>query len=452
MHSIILGLLLVCGAADAADAPQWKVGVGRAAITPDAPMWLCGYASRKHPSEGIVHDLWAKALAIEDSQGGRVVIVTTDVIGLPREVTEEVASRLAKQHGLARSQIVFNSSHTHCGPAVWPGLPVMFDFSPEEQKQAEQYSARVTDVLVAVVAAALKDESPARLAFGRGSAGFGMNRRAPAPQGIRLAENPKGPVDHEVPVVSIRRPDGELRAVLTGYACHGTTLGGDCYQINGDYAGYAQIELEKAHPGATAMCLALCGGDQNPNPRGKLEMAAEHGKTLAAEVERVLGGSLRPVRPPVATAYQVVELEFTPHERAAFEKEAECTHVFRQRRARRMLAAYDAGKPVRQIQYPVQAVRFDGDLTLIALAGEVVVDYALRLKSEFPKENLIVAGYSNDIPCYIPSLRVLREGGYESVDSMIYYGQPGPFAENVEERVLRACREALGKLIPSQKE
>jgi hypothetical protein len=254
-------------------------------------------------------------------------------------------------------------------------------------------------------------------------------------------------VDHDVPVLKITEAGGALRAVLFGYACHNTTLGGDFYRIGGDYAGYAQAELEKAHPGATALFMMLCGGDQNPNPRGTLDLVARHGKALAAEVGRVLDTSLRPLRPPIRTAHEVVSLDFAPHPRSVFEEEAKSPDVFRQRRARLMLAAYDAGSPVRQTPYPVQAVRLGGDLTLLALAGEPVVDYALRLKRELPDENLIVAGYCHDVMCYIPSRRVQREGGYEAVDNMVYYGQPGPFTESVEEAIFAAVRrvaEAVG--------
>jgi len=141
----------------------------------------------------------------------------------------------------------------------------------------------------------------------------------------------------------------------------------------------------------------LCGADQNPNPRGTLEHARRYGQALAAEVGRVLGTALLPVRPPIRTALEVVPLDFAPHTRAAFEQEATSPDKYRQRRARLMLAAYDGGQPVRQTPYPVQAVRLGADLTLLALAGEVVVDYALRVKRELAGENLIVAGYCHDV-------------------------------------------------------
>ncbi len=438
---VAVGAIGAASVALAADG--LKVGVGRTVITPNEPIWMSGYAARSRPSEGVVHDLWAKALAFEDAQGGRAVIVTSDIIGLPGELTDEVAARLKAKHQLERSQIVLNSSHTHSGPVVWPNLRSMYFLGPEENARLERYGKKLVDDLVRTVDAALADLRPARVSSAHGKVNFAANRREPSPKGIRLGVNPEGPVDHDVPVVKVTSPDGALRAVLFAYACHCTTLGGDNYKINGDYAGFATLELEKALPGATALFASLCGADQNPNPRGTMEWAERHGKTLAEEVRRVLNGEMRPVGGPIRSAFEITQLDFAPHERATFEQDAESTDKYRQARAKAMLAAYDAGKPVRSMPYPVQAVRFGNDLTLVALAGEVTVEYALRLKRELSNENLVVMAYSNEVPCYIPSLNVLKGGGYEPVASMVYYGKPGPFAENVEETVIAACRKVL---------
>jgi neutral ceramidase len=270
-----------------------------------------------------------------------------------------------------------------------------------------------------------------------------VNRREPTPNGVVIGENPRGPVDHDVPVLKVEGEDGSLRAVLFAYACHNTTLGGDFYRIGGDYAGYAQAAIESAHPNAVALFLMLCGGDQNPSPRGTLELARQHGRALAGEVERVLGGRLARLKPPIRAALETATLDFAPHTRATYEAELAGPDVFRQRRARLMLAAYDEGRPVTRTPYPVQALRFGRGLTIVALGGEPVVDYALRAKRELRGEDLIVAGYCNDVMGYIPSRRVLREGGYEAVDNTIYYGLPGPFADTVEDRVFAAVRRAV---------
>lgn len=322
----------------------------------------------------------------------------------------------------------------------------MFDLSAEDMRRAQDYATRLTDALTAVVGAALRDLSPAVLSTGHGSAGFAINRRDPTPTGFRIGVNAKGPMDHDVPILKVAGPDGRLRAVLFGYACHNTTLGGDFYRVNGDYAGFAQVEVEKRYPGASAMFLMLCGADQNPNPRGTVERAETYGKALAEEVCRVLSAGTRPAHPPIRTTYSKARLEFAAHNRKQFEEELRGSDRFRQRRALLMLGAYDQGKPVRDIPYPVQAVRIGNDLTLLALGGEVVVDYSLRAKREFPRENMVVSGYCNEVMCYIPSRRVLVEGGYEPDISMIYYGQPGPFRDDVEERVFQAVHSVLKRV------
>ena len=449
-------LLLTCCTAFAA---AFHAGVARIKITPPQPFWMTGYSSRTNQSMGVFQDLWARALALRDPQGHRVVIVTCDLIGLHHCVSDEVFARAKKRFKLDRPDVLLCCSHTHSGPVVGLNLSVMFDFSAEDKQRVLAYAAQLTDSLVNVIGDALKDLTPAKLAAGHGSAGFAKNRRQVKPTGVSMQPNPTGPVDHDVPVLKVTSPDGHLRAILFGYACHNTTIGGkgeklaDFYKIHGDYAGQAEEELEKAHPGATAMFTILCGADQNPEPRGSLELAVEHGKALATEVNRVLNTDLRPVRPPIRTACQIISLDFAKHTRQTFEDELKKAEdpkksdsKFRARRAKLMLAAYDQHHPIRQTPYPVQAIRLGNDLTILALGGEVVVDYQLRSKHEFPNENLMAIGYANDVMCYIPSVRVLHEGGYEPNFSMIYYGQPGPFADTVEETVFKGIHQVMKKV------
>ncbi|MGH9660759.1 MAG: neutral/alkaline non-lysosomal ceramidase N-terminal domain-containing protein, partial [Bryobacteraceae bacterium] len=395
--------------------------MARLVITPDKPIYMSGYANRNRPSEGKVHDLWAKALALDDGRGGRAVLVTTDLIGLPRAISDVVGARVLKQYGLERSRLVLNSSHTHTGPLIRSNLEAMFELKAEERATVDDYARWLTDQLVAVVGASLADLGPARLSFGNGRGAFAINRRENTPSGMKLGVNPKGPSDHDVPVLKVEAPDGRLRAVVFGYACHNTTLGGDFYRLAGDYAGFAQEKIERDRPGAAALFVMLCGADQNPQPRTRLEQAEQHGVSLATEVARVLDTRLARVEGRVRAAYQVVDLPLAPHTRGQFEALAGDKNIYRARNARAMLRTYDDGRPIRVQPYPVQAVAL-GNLTLVALGGEVVVDYALRIKKEYGERGLVVAGYSNDVMSYIPSRRVLAEGGYEADMSQVYYG------------------------------
>lgn len=424
--------------------PEFKVGVARADITPAKSIWMSGYASRKKPSESVTTKLWAKALAIEDAKGRRVVIVTTDLIGLPRVITDEVSARAGRDWKLDRSQLLFNSSHTHTGPVVRPNLSTMYDLNAEQQAVLAEYARSVVEALHTIIGASIADLAPASLAYAQGTATFAANRRQFGRSGApRLGLNERGPIDHSVPVLEVRAGDA-LKAVLFGYTCHNTTLTGDDYAIDGDYAGYAQSELERRFPGVTALFLLLCGGDQNPNPRGKREHAEQHGKALADAVAQAAGRT--PIRGRIKSALQLTDLAFKFHTREQFEAETKDPNQFKVRRAKEMIERYDAGRPLRTTPYPVQALRFGKDLTILALGGEVVIDYQLRAKREFSRERLIVAGYSNDVMCYIPSLRVLKEGGYEADTSMIYYGMPGPFDEDVEDRVFAAIRRVMKRV------
>jgi neutral ceramidase len=420
-----------------------RAGIGRVDITPDGPIWMSGYAARTHPSEGALGRLWAKALALESAPGQRIVIVTTDVVGFPGSITDEVAARVQKQFGIKRAQFFVNASHTHTGPVVWSNLNNLTVFPPDEQAKLVVYARKFTDDLVSAIGAAVADLSPATIEFGSGSADFGVNRRQATPTGVKIGVNPNGPVDHTVPVLKITDGQGKIRAVLFGYACHNTTLTAEHYQLSGDYAGFAAAELEKAHPGATALFLMLCGADQNPNPRGTVELGRKYGTALAAEVDRVIAGSMTSLGGPIRTAYRLTELKLAPRSRADLETELKSTVPAQVRRAQMMLKLVEAGKPIDRVAYPVQAVRFGHGLTLVALGGEVVIDYSLRIHREFPGEPLVVAGYSNDVMCYIPSKRVLGEGGYEAVESMVYYGQAGPFADDVEDRIFAAVRRTM---------
>jgi neutral ceramidase len=158
-----------------------------------------------------------------------------------------------------------------------------------------------------------------------------------------------------------------------------------------------------------------------------------------------------PVTPSLQAGFTTVALPFAgEEERAAWKRQLSIDQVYLDRHARVMqeLAAREGRLPASQ-DAPVQAWRLGRDLALVAWPGEVVVDYALRLANDYPDLRTWAAGYSNDVFGYVPSERVLREGGYEGGDAMIYYGRPGPFAPGVEERLHGAVRMLIAPLTRS---
>jgi hypothetical protein len=447
MHIASLLLLISTNLPSAVEPKpaEWKAGVAVQVITPERLMWMAGYGNRTKPAEGKLTELYVKALALEDPQGGRLVLLTSDLVGIPRSLSEPVAEEVRKRTGLPRERLMLTVSHTHCGPVVRNSLRTMYDMPPDEAAKIGPYTDKLQSWMIDTIVRALADLKPARLSYGKGTVRFAVNRRKPTDKGFINAANPEGPVDHAVPVLRVDTPDGHLRAVVFGYACHNTTL--SFYQWCGDYAGFAQKYLEDKHPGATAMFWMGCGADANPLPRGKVELCKKYGRELADAVEDTLAGRLKPITGDSAAKYQTIALAFDKlPSRAHWELESRSGNRYAVRsRAERFLKMLDRGEKIDEQYryYPVQAWRL-GELTWIALGGEVVVDYSLRLQRELGRDHpLWIAGYANDVMAYIPSLRVLKEGGYEGDTSMIPYGMPAKWGPEIEEKIVAKVRELV---------
>jgi hypothetical protein len=449
--SLVSATSLVLISAPLASAQGWKAGTARAAITPRDAMWMAGYAARNRPSEGAVHDLWAKALALQDPGGRKAVLVTLDVCGIGRDLSTTIRDGIQARHALAREQVVLACSHTHCGPVVGTNLITMYKIDDSQREKIKDYARFLAQVVGEVVDAAMSGLEPAQLAWETGRCDFAVNRRNNKEKDVPELRSKLalvGPVDHDVPVLRVRGPGGKVLAVVFGYACHCTVL--DFLKFCGDYAGFAQIAIEGKNPGAQAMFVAGCGGDQNPIPRRSLDLAEAYGKQLADAVARVLAAPMRPIEGPLRPGYQEIDLAFGPlPSREQVEKDAASSDFYVASRARHLLERFKTnGKLPGDYPYPVQAWGLD-ELTWVFFGGEATVDYALRIKRNLGGSHTWVSAYCNDVMAYIPSLRVLKEGGYEGATSMIYYGQPTVWSERVEEDLIAAVNRVLGAINPA---
>ncbi len=408
-------------------AAGWRVGLASMDITPPAGVWMAGYAARKEPAQGAAQPLHAKAIAFQDAGGRLAVIVTLDALGLTEPVVERIAAAVQRRHRLPREALVLCSSHTHSGPVVDDQLAVAYDLTPSQWDGVRASTARIEGQVLAAIGQALDALRPARVRWGQGAAGFGANRR--------VAFGPDGPADSAVPVLAVERPGGKLAGVVFGYACHNTTLPATFVRYHGDYAGVAQAELERRHPGVTALFVAGCGADANPKPRGTIELAEQHGRSLADAVDRALGGAAE-VRGPLRCAFTTATLAYAPAPDAeAWRRKLEDADVYVRRHAALMLDVIAREGRTRAVEHaPLHVLRI-GSLAFVAISGEVVVDYALAVKRKYGDATW-VAGCTDAVFGYLPSLRVLREGGYEGGEAMLYYGRPGPFAETVEASVM----------------
>jgi neutral ceramidase len=444
---VLIVCLVLPRLGEAATSATWRAGTGRENITPPAGLWMTGFAVRDHPAEGTAQDLWVKALAVQDPSGQSGVLLTLDLCDVTRDISERVAGELMKKFRLPRSAIMTNVSHTHCAPWIEGGIAGLRIFPPDGVAKAAQFRRDLEARMIRAATAALESLAPATLTWGEDAAHFGYNRRenvADKVAELRAAGTLKGPFDPRVPVLAVRGTDGVLRGLLISYACHNTTL--QAYQWHGDYAGCAQVELERRHAGATVLFATGCGADANPHPRREIAHAEQHGRDLADAADRALAKPMQRIDGRFSSAFEDITLTFArkPTEeelRIAREKDQPNKEMHQAWSAAITEQLRTKGDKILEYAYPIQAWRL-GSLSWAALGGEVVVDYSNRLRREIDS-NLWVFGYSTDVMAYIPSERVLKEGRYEGDSSMIPHAKPSKWNPGLEDKIVAKTRELV---------
>ena len=450
----------------------WKAGMGRRDITPRVqPIWLSGFGGRRRPSEGVLRRIFATSLVLDDGSGELSAIVSAEILGFCREMSDTIVREITARFGLTAERVTLTATHNHSAPVNTGVLPLIYNLTAEQQQVVDDYTVEINEAIVESVGDAMADLTPVKLEFGQGLAGFAVNRRRARPGCRHLP----APVDHDVPVLAIRRLDGSLRGTVFGYACHTTALSD--YRISGDYSGFAQDELETIYPGALTLFVLGCAGDINPLPRGSVEGAQTFGKILATAVRDVIEDRLETVSGPLCIRRKEAILPYASLptecelERKLSEVATEDQWLLHQTTIvppRLRLSPEEAGKVAKTLasnerksirlqldrlrkegvlpdhcRLPVCVWSFGETFVWIHIAGEPVVDYSLRLKAEHGWNRTWVSGYYDELVCYIPSLRVLLEGDYEGTEGMREYGHPVPFAESVEQTICDTIRSLM---------
>jgi neutral ceramidase len=427
-----------------------EIGIAVRDITPELPIRLAGYAGRKRAADKLDHPLLVQALALKNLSGERFVFVALDNCEVSHAFMQPLLEQLADKLQLDRGAVAVVSSHTHSAPVLEQTLTDMAQPPPADLERIEKYSRSLQAKLVEVVGAALADCQPATLERGTGRATFAMNRRVYQGDNVVFGDNPDGPVDWDVPVLRIKGTNGAVRAILFGYACHGTSVrsGDDWYVVSGEYMAYARQHLEAHQPGAVAMFLTGMGADSDPAPRGLLLDAKRHGLELAGAVMGVLDRPMRPVRGAFRLAYDEVDLTLAaPPGREQLEKDARSQDINVKLRAEAYLKLLNSGQSLPEsVKLPVAVLRLGDDLTFVLMGGEVVVDYSRRIKRMLADDHPWPIGYAYEVPCYIPSARLIKEGGYETDSSLIYYGYYGPFRGAIETQLLNRLEALSARL------
>jgi hypothetical protein len=429
LTSLIAEALTFSPAAASTEA-TYSVGVAAVDVTPDYPIRLNGFGGRRTESEGITQPIWAKALAIGSDEDRPLVLITLDSLGIRLPMVDEVARRLKEKAGIERERLVVTFTHSHTTPKVNGASDTIFStpIPPEHQAHIDRYTKELTDALVKVALEALADRKPSRLEWSVGEVKFAKNRR---PQG--------GPVDHSLPMLVVRSAEGDaIRAIYVTYACHCVTLSNN--KISGDWAGFAQEAIQRKNPGAVALVSIGCGSDSNPSSGvsgENIAVAAEQGGEIADEVQRLLKGALTPICGKLHASYAKIDL---PLNKVPGREELETAAAKDDPagfNAKFQLAKLDRGEPLlEKIDYPIQVLSLGDSLAMVFLGGEVCADYTLRLRNELDPTRVWLHGYSNDFCCYVPSERLLKEGGYGGGAEIVYFALPTTLQAGMEDKIV----------------
>ncbi|MHC4877804.1 MAG: LamG domain-containing protein [Planctomycetota bacterium] len=423
--------------------PDFQVGFGRKKITPAESLWMSGYAGPHRLATGVLDDLYAQAMTVRDRSGSRALLLRIDVCTMRDATITQICDLISQRTGLMRREILVNVSHTHSGPAV--DELYHYPMSTEDRARLAAYMERLKAMCADAADDALKDLKPAVLEFGVGEARFFHNRRGLDENGryTGMQANPDNHADRDVPVLRVSDPDGLVRGVLFGVACHNVTLGIN-REYSGDYAGQTRIQLERDIP--NALFVTGCGADANPY-RGSngSDLVRQHGVTLATEVKRVLTEPMKPVHGPLKTVFRYVDLPLVTYlSRADIEKMRRGPFAD-YGTVNRLLATLDRGARIpRTFSAPFAVWQFGDDLTLVGLPEETVSEYVPLLKKAIGRQTLWTAGYCNDVSSYLPTVRVMDQGGYET-RGFIANTPAGWYARDAEKTVVEAVATMVGE-------
>ncbi|MDA0838023.1 MAG: hypothetical protein O2857_09605 [Planctomycetota bacterium] len=419
-----------------------KAGFAQIDITPDRPVWMVGYSSRDHQSEGVYQELRAGAIALSH-KGGAALLLTADVIGYSLAFSAGAKAMIADATGLLPDQIILTATHTHCAPFFYEwGM-----MGEVEREWAAEFQSKLVEVSLR----AMKDLAPAGVQFTRGTSAFGVNRRTPDGKGgVLFKANPAGPMDRDLDTLWFRAPDGEIRGTFTVYGCHSTCRGE--YLLGGDYPGFLCRGMTK-HTDAPAFFAMGCGGNIRPDfmsekgfRAAEVEEIQEVGERMTREVIHSLQNrrdiEIRTI--DVATAFHELHYKKLPGKRRLKEiinGENELNKIW----ANYFWERLQNGPLPKSCPQEIQVLSLNPDFRLIFMGGEILTEIGLHLKEAFAPATTITVGYSNGLIAYVPGRETYDLGGYEVEGSYPYFLRPAPFKKDVEDRIVSTALALAGR-------
>lgn len=440
-----------------------KFANARRLITPDKPVFMHGFGARTHKSEGVHDELYAKVVLFGTER--LLLVVALDVLGGDHSFETALKGKLYHRFQFPPEDILLNFSHTHASVYLtgrdpelrrsgysinqddWPLRIDEIDYSEDER-----YYAFIEKAIVEMVEECIDNLMEGTLSVASDSANLAISRRLAVDGKMMWLPNDQEDYDKELTVLKFQALDGSLKAVIFSYGCHPTTLGADNYLLSADFCGAACRSLEERNPGVEALFLQGCGGELKPQASVHdnrfrpctFEQMEQAGRVMAEVVASILqSGRFEAVESEWRTQLLEVKLPVEPYALdTCREIAADESDKFKSRSAARLLDMLADGTAIHELPVQIAIWQLGSRLKLIAIEGEVTTQYSLMIKKMFPAERILVLGYSNAVFCYIPTEKIVREGGYEA-ECNYFFGLAGPFALNIEQIILGSIKNAV---------
>lgn len=424
-----------------------------------------GFGARTRKSEGILHDIYAKAVLLLANQP--LFIVTIEALGCDRSFTSGVKSALFEACGLKENEIIINFSHTHASVFLTGEDALLrrggYSIGQERWLESESKADYTADIayyhdvrnrIIRMAKHCFEHAVEGTMLLGLGASDFAVSRRKPTLSGgVTWAPYYDGEIDKDLYVMKLEDKEGNLKAILYNYGCHTTCMGPANYMISGDFAGVTSARLEASYPGTVALFLQGCAAELKPIHTANgdrfeacsLEKMEQAGVDFAHDVAGVMQhAKFTKVKGPFHSRLLDIRLYTQQPRLEEYEHLANDPSVddFRKNSAKRLLEAIEDGTVKDHLDIHVSIWELDHDTSLIAIEGEVSNDYSVLLKRLFKEKKLIVLGYTDGVISYLPSRKCIQEGGYEA-ENNYFFNLRGPFIPEIEDIIIGQIVKAM---------
>jgi len=390
----------------------FSAGAAKVLITPEIPIPMSGYGSRKAPFKGVHDDIFARAVVVSDGEH-KAALLSAEVIGFSNAFWEECTGLISKETGIDQDYILLTAVHNHNGPTTSV-------YNKEKSADVSTYLEVLQKKLLEVTKAAIERLSPATIGAGKGECRMNINRVASDGKGgITLGRNPYGPCDHEVGVVRINNGSGEPLAILVNWPCHAVVLGPKNHYISGDWPGAASNFVEKG-TGSEVIAPILVGasGDINPiyGPHIDFEITRSYsfgkdaiGEDLANETMRVSGEIKTTPKGSISALQRVISLPLKEKEGNLQQPESTKNNSLKVR---------------------LSAIKI-GNVVLTGVSGEVFNQISVRMREQSPYSNTFMITHCNGSSGYLVTDEAYAIGGYETRSTRAKSGAEKAIIENL---------------------